>query len=96
LYKYSFIGYESIGSDNKKSGITITLSKALGASSYKLDDSYYHNRQQKKETALLMDQKTQLKQSIGSQELARRLVMLRPLLPKRVYYKTRRLREISL
>jgi hypothetical protein len=38
IVQYSFIGYESIEVPvTIKSGITITLSKALGASSYKLD-----------------------------------------------------------
>jgi hypothetical protein len=51
-----------------KSGITITLSKALGASSYKLDDVVITTTANKqKETALLMDQKNavEIKQSIG-------------------------------
>jgi hypothetical protein len=51
-----------------KSGITITLSKALGASSYKLDDVVITTTANKQKTALLMDQKNaEIKQSIGSQ-----------------------------
>jgi hypothetical protein len=76
IVQYSFIGYESIEVPvTIKSGITITLSKALGASSYKLDDVVITTTANKqKETALLMDQKNavEIKQSIGSQELARK------------------------
>ena len=76
IVQYSFIGYESIEVPvTIKSGITLTLSKALGASSYKLDDVVITTTANKqKETALLMDQKNavEIKQSIGSQELARK------------------------
>jgi hypothetical protein len=80
-----------------KSGITITLSKALGASSYKLDDVVITTTANKqKETALLMDQKNavEIKQSIGSQELARKeLVMLQLLLLKRVVLQNKKAQE---
>jgi hypothetical protein len=82
-----------------KSGITITLSKALGASSYKLDDVVITTTNKQKETALLMDQKNavEIKQSIGSQELARKeLVMLQLLLLKRVVLQNKKAQEISL
>jgi hypothetical protein len=76
VIQYSFIGYESAEVPIiVKSGETITLSKALGASSYKLDDVVITTTVNKqKETALLMDQKNavEIKQSIGSQELARK------------------------
>ncbi|SEA80457.1 Outer membrane receptor proteins, mostly Fe transport [Flavobacterium gillisiae] len=76
IIQYSFIGYESIEVPvTVKSGETITLSKALGSSSYKLDDVVITTTVNKqKETALLMDQKNavEIKQSIGSQELSRK------------------------
>ena len=76
VIQYSFIGYESIEIPVAvNSGETITANKALGASSYKLDDVIIRatvNRE--KETALLLDQKQAvvIKQSIGSQEMARK------------------------
>jgi outer membrane receptor protein involved in Fe transport len=74
--QFSFIGYESIEVPvTVKSEETIILSKALGASSYKLDDVVITTTANKqKETALLMDQKNavEIKQSIGAQELARK------------------------
>jgi hypothetical protein len=76
IIQYSFIGYESIEVPvTVKTGETITLSKALGSSSYKLDDVVITTTVNKqKETALLMDQKNavEIKQSIGSQELSRK------------------------
>jgi hypothetical protein len=74
--QFSFIGYETIELPiNLISGQAITLSKALGASGYKLDDVIITTTANKqKETALLLDQKNavEIKQSIGSQELARK------------------------
>ncbi|NRT14129.1 hypothetical protein HNP99_000454 [Flavobacterium sp. 28A] len=77
VIQFSFIGYETIeAAVTVKSDETITMSKALGSSSYKLDDVVIKaaptNRQ--KETALLLDQKNavEIKQSIGAQELSRK------------------------
>jgi hypothetical protein len=51
------------------SGQTITISKALGSSSYKLDDVIITTTKQTKESALLLDQNAvEIKQSIGTQE----------------------------
>jgi hypothetical protein len=76
IIQFSFIGYETLEFPIKViSGETTALSKALGASGYKLDDVVITTTANKqKETALLMDQKNavQIKQSIGSQELARK------------------------
>jgi hypothetical protein len=76
IIQYSFIGYELTEVPVLvKSGETITLNKALGSSSYKLDDVIITTTVNKqKETALLLDQKNavEIKQSIGSQELARK------------------------
>ncbi|WP_367772331.1 TonB-dependent receptor [Flavobacterium sp. WC2421] len=76
VIQFSFIGYESIEIPViVKSGETIALNQALGSSSYKLDDVVITtNVNKQKETALLLDQKNavEIKQSIGSQELARK------------------------
>ncbi|CAM2821059.1 TonB-dependent receptor [Flavobacterium frigoris] len=76
IIQFSFIGYESIETPIiVKSGETITLSKALGSSSYKLDDVVITTTVNKqKETALLLDQKNAvgIQQSIGTQELSRK------------------------
>jgi outer membrane receptor protein involved in Fe transport len=76
VIQFSFIGYESIETNvTVKSGEKITISKALGSSSYKLDDVVITTTVNKqKETALLLEQKNavEIKQSIGAQELARK------------------------
>jgi hypothetical protein len=74
--QFSFVGYESVEVPvTVKSNETITISKALGSGSYKLEDVVVKstvNRQ--KETALLLDQKNavEIKQTIGVQELSRK------------------------
>jgi TonB-dependent receptor len=74
--QFSFIGYESIELPVVVvAGQTITVSKALGAAGYKLEDVVITSTANKqKETALLLDQKNavEIKQSIGSQELSRK------------------------
>ena len=76
IIQFSFIGYESVEIPvTVVSGQTITLNKALGASSYKLDDVIIRTTvSRQKESALLLDQKNavEIKQSIGTQELARK------------------------
>jgi hypothetical protein len=76
VIQFSFIGYESFEAPvTVVNGQTITLSKALGSSSYKLDDVIIKTTVNKqKESALLLDQKNavEIKQSIGTQELARK------------------------
>ena len=76
VIQFSFIGYESIEVPvTVKSNENLTLNKALGSSSYKLDDVVITtNVNKQKETALLLDQKNavEIKQSIGSQELSRK------------------------
>ena len=59
VIQFSFIGYESIETPiTIKAGQTVTLSKALGSSGYKLDDVIITtNVNREKETALLLDQK---------------------------------------
>ena len=75
--QFSFVGYESIDAVvDVKAGETIVLNKALGSGGYKLEDvvikSVSKNRE--KESALLLDQKnaTEIKQSIGAQEMSRK------------------------
>jgi outer membrane receptor protein involved in Fe transport len=76
VIQFSFIGYESTEIPVAvKSGETLTTNKALGSSSYKLDDVIIRTTvNREKETALLLDQKQAvvIKQSIGSQEMARK------------------------
>ena len=76
VIQFSFIGYESLELPvTIAAGQTITISKALGSSSYKLDDVIIKTTVNKqKESALLLDQKNavDIKQSIGIQELARK------------------------
>jgi hypothetical protein len=76
VIQFSFIGYESIETPIAvKNGETITLNKALGSAGFKLEDVVITTTVNKqKETALLLDQKNavEIKQSIGSQELARK------------------------
>ncbi|GGC83702.1 collagen-binding protein [Flavobacterium lutivivi] len=74
--EFSFLGYESIEEKiTVKEGEIITLNKALGSGSYKLQDVVVQNtKSREKETALLLDQKNavEIKQSIGAQELSRK------------------------
>lgn len=76
VIQFSFIGYESIEiAITVVSDQTLTINKALGSSSYKLDDVIIKTTVNKqKESALLLDQKNavDIKQSIGTQELARK------------------------
>ena len=75
--QFSFVGYESVETTvDVKAGETLTVNKALGSGGYKLEDvvikSVSKNRE--KESALLLDQKnaTEIKQSIGAQEMSRK------------------------
>lgn len=75
--QFSFVGYESVETTvDVKAGETFTVNKALGSGGYKLEDvvikSVSKNRE--KESALLLDQKnaTEIKQSIGAQEMSRK------------------------
>lgn len=77
VIQFSFVGYESVEVPvTIKANETITINKALGSGSYKLDDVVIKatapNRE--KETAILLDQKNAVvfKQSIGAQEMARK------------------------
>tara|TARA_R110000868_G_scaffold1877_5_gene14895 strand:- start:2733 stop:5504 length:2772 start_codon:yes stop_codon:yes gene_type:complete len=76
VIQFSFIGYESIEAPvTVKSGENLTFNKALGSSSYKLDDVVIKTTVNKqKETALLLEQKNavEIKQAIGAQELSRK------------------------
>lgn len=76
ILQFSFIGYESVEIPViVKAGATTTYNQALGSSSYKLEDVVITtNTNRQKETALLLDQKNavEIKQSIGTQELARK------------------------
>lgn len=73
---FSFLGYENVEvSISIKAGETITVNRALGSGSYKLEDVVVKaSGGREKETALLLDQKkaVEIKQSIGAQELARK------------------------
>ncbi|NHM06695.1 TonB-dependent receptor [Flavobacterium sp. CYK-4] len=72
----SFLGYENVEVPvNVKAGETITVNRALGSGSYKLEDVVVKaTGSREKETALLLDQKkaVEIKQSIGAQEMARK------------------------
>ncbi|HRG18542.1 MAG TPA: TonB-dependent receptor [Flavobacterium lutivivi] len=74
--EFSFLGYESIEEKiTIKEGETITINKALGSGSYKLQDVVIQNtNSREKETALLLEQKkaVEIKQSIGAQEMSRK------------------------
>lgn len=73
---FSFLGYENVEVPvNIKAGETLTINKALGSGSYKLEDVVVKaTGGREKETALLLDQKkaVEIKQSIGAQEMARK------------------------
>lgn len=73
---FSFLGYENVEVPvTVKAGETITINKALGSGSYKLEDVVVKaTGGREKETALLLDQKkaVEIKQSIGAQEMARK------------------------
>ncbi|WP_298221997.1 TonB-dependent receptor [Flavobacterium sp.] len=73
---FSFLGYENVEVPvTVKAGETITVNKALGSGSYKLEDVVVKaTGGREKETALLLDQKkaVEIKQSIGAQEMARK------------------------
>ena len=72
----SFVGYESVEIPvTVTANETVTVNKALGSGSYKLEDVIIKNTaSREKETALLLDQKQAvvIKQSIGAQEMARK------------------------
>lgn len=77
IIQFSFVGYESVEVPvTVKENATVTVNRAIGSGSYKLDDVVVKatapNRE--KETAILLDQKNALvfKQSIGAQEMARK------------------------
>lgn len=74
---FSFLGYENVEVPiTVKAGETITINKALGSGSYKLEDVVVKASAggREKESALLLDQKkaVEIKQSIGAQEMARK------------------------
>jgi outer membrane receptor protein involved in Fe transport len=73
---FSFLGYENVEVPvTVKAGETITIDRALGSGSYKLEDVVVKaSGSREKETALLLDQKkaVEIKQSIGAQEMARK------------------------
>jgi len=73
---FSFLGYENAEVPiSITAGETITINKALGSGSYKLEDVVVKGAGgREKETALLLDQKKAIviKQSIGAQELSRK------------------------
>ncbi len=73
---FSFLGYENLEvSVNVVAGQTVTVNRALGSGSYKLQDVVVKaSGGREKETALLLDQKkaVEIKQSIGAQEMARK------------------------
>lgn len=74
---FSFLGYENVEQNfTIAAGETVTISKALGSGSYKLEDVVIQatTKSREKETALLLDQKNavEIKQNIGAQELARK------------------------
>ncbi|MGL2965135.1 TonB-dependent receptor domain-containing protein [Flavobacterium sp. XGLA_31] len=74
--QFSFLGYETIEEKVEvKAGETIVLNKALGSGNYQLKDVVVQNTSNReKETALLLEQKkaTEIKQSIGAQEMSRK------------------------
>ncbi len=73
---FSFLGYENVEVPvTVIAGETVTINKALGSGSYKLEDVVVKaSGGREKETALLLDQKkaVEIKQSIGAQEMARK------------------------
>jgi outer membrane receptor protein involved in Fe transport len=74
---FSFLGYENVEVPvTVKAGETITINRALGSGSYKLEDVVVKASSggREKESALLLDQKkaVEIKQSIGAQEMARK------------------------
>jgi hypothetical protein len=74
---FSFLGYENVEVPvTVKAGETITINRALGSGSYKLEDVVVKASAggREKESALLLDQKkaVEIKQSIGAQEMARK------------------------
>jgi hypothetical protein len=74
---FSFLGYENVEVPvTVKVGETVTINKALGSGSYKLEDVVVKASAggREKESALLLDQKkaVEIKQSIGAQEMARK------------------------
>ena len=74
---FSFLGYENVEVPvTVKAGETVTINKALGSGSYKLEDVVVKASAggREKESALLLDQKkaVEIKQSIGAQEMARK------------------------
>ncbi len=77
VVQFSFVGYESVEETvDVKSGETTTVNKKLGSGGYKLKDVVVKSatKNREKESALLMDQKnaTEIKQSIGAQEMSRK------------------------
>ncbi|CAM2927163.1 Outer membrane receptor proteins, mostly Fe transport [Flavobacterium succinicans] len=77
VVQFSFVGYETVEVPvNVKEGATVTLNKAIGSGSYKLEDVVIKATapSREKETAILLDQKNAVvfKQSIGAQEMARK------------------------
>lgn len=73
---FSFLGYENVEANvNVVAGQTVTVSRALGSGSYKLQDVVVKaSGGREKETATMLDQKkaVEIKQSIGAQEMARK------------------------
>ena len=74
---FSFLGYENVEVPvTVKAGETITVNKALGSGSYKLDDVVVKGTttNREKETAIIAEQRNavDMKQAIGAQELSRK------------------------
>jgi outer membrane receptor protein involved in Fe transport len=73
---FSFLGYENTEvSFSIAAGESMTINKALGSGSYKLEDVVVKGAGGRdKETAVLLDQKkaVEIKQSIGAQEMSRK------------------------
>ncbi|WP_264511364.1 TonB-dependent receptor [Flavobacterium sp. N1719] len=73
---FSFVGYETIEVPiHVKAGETVTIDKALGSGSFKLEDVVIQKSvNREKETVLLLEQKkaVEIKQSIGAQEMSRK------------------------
>ncbi|MBS7787126.1 TonB-dependent receptor [Flavobacterium sp. CYK-55] len=73
---FSFLGYENVEATvNVEAGQTVTVNRALGSGSYKLQDVVVKaSGGREKETATMLDQKkaVEIKQSIGAQEMARK------------------------
>ncbi len=73
---FSFLGYENLEvSVSVAAGQTVTINRALGSGSYKLQDVVVKaSGGREKETATMLDQKkaVEIKQSIGAQEMARK------------------------